>query len=83
MNSLEKIKEAEESSNLAFKQWMNSRQFQLVPNSLKEELIIYVSALLHEIGDLKADSMRLQNKCEKLKDELADANCFVLLGKFD
>jgi hypothetical protein len=68
--NVEQIQEQENASNEAFKQWMNSRQFHIVQNTLKEELIIYVSALLHEIGALKADSLRLQSECDTLKRKL-------------
>jgi predicted HD phosphohydrolase len=68
--NLEQIQEQEDASNESFRQWMNSRQFHSVQNSLKEDLIIYVSALLHEIGDLKADVLRLQSECDVLKNRL-------------
>ena len=62
MTSLKSIEEIEESSNAAFKQWMDSPQFHFVANSLKDELIIYVSALQHEIADLKANNALLEKK---------------------
>lgn len=66
--TLDDIKESEESSNSAFKQWMNSRQFHTLQASLKEDLTLYVAGLLNEIGDLKADVLRLQSKYDRLKE---------------
>ena len=57
----EEIKASEESSNAAFKQWMDS-QFYNLSLRCKDDLSIYVSALLHEIADLKANNALLEKK---------------------